>query len=82
MILLLLRHERVHDLLHRFPQIVRTTGPRYRPHFRPRGRRYAARDDSLEITFICTRLLIDFTIFRRAVIAARREEKFSNKEAT
>lgn len=53
MILLLLRHERVHDLLHRFPQIIRAAGSRYRPRFRSRGSRYAARDDSFEITPVC-----------------------------
>lgn len=80
MILPLLRHERVHDLLHRFPQIVRATGSyrRYRPRFRSRSRRYTVRDNSLEITFIYMQLLFNFSIFPRTVIIAQCEEKFLN----
>lgn len=51
-VLPLLRHERVHDLLHRFSQLVRTAGSRgrYCSRLRSRSRRYTAKDDSLEIT--------------------------------
>lgn len=72
MILLLLRHERIHDLLHRFPQVVRAAGTRYRPRFRSRGSRYAARDDSLEITSIYS-LIYDFSTRRGCVATARRK---------
>jgi hypothetical protein len=55
MVLPFLRHKRVHDLLHRFSQIVRATGShgRYCPRFHLRGRRYAVRKkDSFEVMFV------------------------------
>lgn len=80
MILLFLRHERVHDLLHRFPQVVRATGSyrRYRSRFRSCGSRYAVRNNFLEITFVYMRLLFNFSIFWRAAIAQRSEKSLND----
>jgi len=57
MVLPLLRHKRVHDLLHRFSQIVRATGShgRYCPRFHSRGRRYAARGRRFFRDRVCER---------------------------
>jgi len=47
-------HERIHDFLHRFSQIVRATSPcgRYSPRFCSCGCRYTARNNHFIISFI------------------------------
>jgi len=54
MVLPFLRHKRVHDLLHRFSQIVRATGShgRYCPCFHSRRRYTVRKKDSFEIVFV------------------------------